>query len=102
MTPRPPRSTLFPYPTLFGSQVPRVAGSPVIGPRQERCEGVGGVVAVPVHRLGAGEHHHPAAGVVGPEELEADRARRIGPQGEIGRAHDLTTLTDPAGIPAPA
>src|SRR3712207_8215569 len=46
---RPPRSTLFPYTTLFRS---RAVG--VVGAEQQRAEGAG---AAPVPRRPAADHH---------------------------------------------
>src|SRR3712207_8805799 len=51
---RPPRSTLFPYTTLFRSRTP---GAPLLGPRPGPGQG---------HRLRAVAHQHvPAAAVLG-------------------------------------
>src|SRR2546425_1960655 len=63
---RPPRSTLFPYTTLFRSQVPGRAGGREVRPFRER---------VPARPLGGlrGEAHHTGAGRAGarPADVQA-------------------------------
>src|SRR5688572_33489595 len=84
---RPPRSTLFPYTTLFRSDAAGTGGD----------RGVHQEVAGPAEQIGG-------AGAVGAgraaDELRPQRERRRRPQ--IGRAHVLTPVTVKSRMPSSA
>src|SRR3712207_7967813 len=68
---RPPRSTLFPYTTLFRSRHPR-RGRPrlAVGPRARR---MGQALPTPQRRGAAAEGQGGAAGPGGPDRPRRDR-----------------------------
>src|SRR2546430_12847563 len=90
---RPPRSTLFPYPTLFRS-AERVA---VVDARRLARPGGGGVAEELVG--------HVAAGLVAGHALPEQRVGGGGPghvggAAEVGRAHGWTPVTAKSRMPS--
>src|SRR3712207_7401179 len=76
---RPPRSTLFPYTTLFRSRPARAAEASRGGRGRRRRVGGAPGAASPEDHLGL-VHHEAVVGV-----------RRQARRGEIGRAHGLNS-----------
>src|SRR3712207_8618512 len=100
---RPPRSTLFPYTTLFRSPLPapgvRQREQVLAVPREEVEHQVG-------HRGGRGHPAHLRAGAVHPplQRAEARTAARVEGDdlAEIGRAHVCTPVTPISRMPPSA
>src|ERR1039458_7287415 len=80
---RPPRSTLFPYTTLFRSNADRVAGAALepatYGVGETHCSRQGGC-----RTIGLRGHHRPAAGTRAEPRLGVAGAARA-PGGKLGR-----------------
>src|SRR5258708_19722902 len=90
---RPPRSTLFPYTTLFRSRLAQGRIQPVhVGLDQE---GAGGGVGGGGHLADGGGHPLLAAPTPHLERTALADHR------EIGKAHLLTPATTPTPIPPP-
>src|SRR3712207_8290945 len=89
---RPPRSTLFPYPTLFRSAELGHAAVAHHGPLLVDPVAVDGDVVVHGGLVRRAERD-PARLGLGLGEHEGQRAARVGGGLRIGRAHALTPVT---------
>src|SRR2546427_13179292 len=101
---RPPRSTLFPYTTLFRSlapQRPQVQHAPVRRPEKRVCDGMAAAIGLP-----GLAHSHDAADivdVVGAARPSAqgsqlpDAGIRGPPERPTAPAHDLAAVIDRQG-----
>src|SRR3712207_9122435 len=89
---RPPRSTLFPYTTLFRSHAARAAPFPDREPRGR------------LRRGGAGLRGAAAGGGARPERLPRAGLRRLRGGGgrEVGRGHVRTPVTPISRMPSSA